>query len=78
MFKFIVAAIIVVAASVAIASNDSKLLNGVKEGSIQLECDLGKGYVPIDSSKVVDFYPDQGHWKFTNGGASQCKTGEAK
>lgn len=73
MFKFILAVLVIVVASYVIASGDSMLVSGVKDGSIHLECDLGKGYVPIDPEKVMDFYPEQGYWKFTNGGASQCE-----
>lgn len=52
---------------------DSELLKMVKSGEASLQCHIGEGYVKIDPSMVVDFYPDQGYWKFINGGSKSCQ-----
>lgn len=60
----------------AMAAGDSKIVKDVKSGVIGLQCHIGTGYVDIDPNKVKDFYPDQGYWKFTNGGSSTCRVVE--
>lgn len=63
----------VVVGMISLYYMDSSLLKMVKSGEVSLQCHIGEGYKKIDPSKVVDFYPDQGYWEFTNGGSKSCQ-----
>lgn len=56
-----------------LSNQDSQLVSEVKSGEVSLQCHLDSGYVRIDPAMVVDFYADQGYWKFTNGGSKSCQ-----
>lgn len=71
--NLVIASIVAIVAVSAFAASGDSLLTEVQNGVKILSCDLGNGMEVIDPSKVVDFYGDMGHWKFTNGGASACE-----
>lgn len=57
-------------------AGDDQLFTSVKSEVKTLLCDLGEGEVTVAADKVVAYYPDQGYWKFTNGGSSSCRVTE--
>lgn len=52
---------------------DGRMLKDVQSGKTTLECDFKDGSRIIDPSKVTGYIGDEGHWTFTNGGASSCR-----
>lgn len=68
----IVLAVLVALLAANLVFGQNQVVKDVKSGMATLECDLDQGYMKIDPTKVVDFYPDESYWKFTNGGAKTC------
>lgn len=71
--RYIPVAILVLMVLKAIAGYESAIVKQVKSGEVALVCHLPQGEVQISPELVVDFFPDQGYWEFTNGGAKSCR-----
>ena len=72
--RYIAVAILAMMVLKVIAGYESAIVKDVKSGEVALVCHLPQGEVQISPELVVDFFPDQGYWKFINGGSKTCRT----
>lgn len=70
--RYILVALLAVLALRALAAYEPQVFKDVKSGVVQLQCEFSDGTRIVDPERVVGYYPDQGHWKFDNGGSKTC------
>ena len=70
--RYILVALLAVIALRTLAAYESQLYKDVKSGAVQLQCEFQDGARIVNPERVVGYYPDQGYWKFDNGGSKTC------
>lgn len=60
-------------ATYLLAIDNNKMVESVRGGDATLVCFINDVVTVISSDMVEDYYPDQGYWKFKNGGAKTCQ-----